>query len=199
MTPRYRFIALAVLSMLISISARAQDSSRERQSQQQQQAIGADNPLMPARTQVAFSGSGAADFVPHNFNGSLPGPTPAPNCTPKLTQVGFQIQCMNDPENKSASTCRGTLSFYAFNETRNVSGEVMTQASDSYSMKLSSADGDIVDCELRNLAPVSGSLGNVISMSGCGLNIAGCGGEAVGAGANQAVTSSGSVILTPSE
>lgn len=186
-------------SMLIPYSARAQDSSRERQTQQEQQAIGGDNPLMPTRMQVAFSGSGSANFMPHNFNGSLPGPTPQPNCTPTLTPVGFQIQCMNDPEIKSASTCRGTMSFYAFNETRNVTGEVTARPGDSYSMKLDSADGDIQGCELSNVAPVSGSLGNVIAMPGCALNIAGCGGEVVGSGANHAVTSSGSVILTPSE
>ena len=66
-------------------------------------------------------------------------------------------------------------------------------------MKLRSPDDDIQGCELSNLAPVSSSLGNVIAMPGCGLNITGCAGEAVGSGANHALTTSGSVILTPSD
>ena len=61
------------------------------------------------------------------------------------------------------------MSFYGFNETRNVVGEVTATAGDAYSMKLHSPDDDIQGCELSNLAPVSSSLGNVIAMSGCGL------------------------------
>ena len=128
----------------------------------------------------------------------MPGPTPAPNCTPAVTQVGFNVQCLSDPETKSASTCRGSLSLYSFNQTRNVIGEV-TALGDSYSMKLSSADESIQGCELSNIAPVSASLGNVIRMPGCGLNVNGCAGDLVGSGADHALTSSGSVILTPSD
>ena len=196
MVPRSAFVALVLMtlvSLLARDSAYAQDSSRERQlQQQQQQAIGVENPLVATRMQVAFSGSGSANFMPRNFNGTLPGPTPLPDCMPKLTPVGFQIQCVNDPAIKSASTCRGTLSFYGFNETRNVTGEVSAQPGDTYLMKLDSADGDIQGCQLGNVGPVSGSLGNVITMSGCALNVAGCGGEVVGSGANRALTSSGS-------
>jgi hypothetical protein len=91
------------------------------------------------------------------------------------------------------------LSFFGFNVTRNVVGEITALAGDAYSIKLHSPDDNIQGCELRNLAPVSSSLGNVITMPGCGLNIAGCAGDAVGSGANHALTTSGSVILTPSD
>jgi hypothetical protein len=181
---------------MIAISARAQSDSEQREQLQEQQAGGGKNPLTSQRTQVAFSGSGSADFTPRNANGSLA--TPAPNCTPTVTQVGFNIQCLSDPDTKSSSTCRGTLSLFGFNETRNVSGEV-TALGDSYTMKLSSADDDIQGCDLSNVAPVSTSLGNVIAMHGCGINIAGCTGDLVGAGGDHALTSSGSVILTPSD
>ena len=184
---------------MIPASAYSQDSFRERQAQQAQQAIGGENPLLPKRTQVGFSGSGSATFMPRNFNGSMPGPTPQPNCTPTVTQVGFNMQCLSDPDTKSASTCRGSISFFGFNATRNVVGEVMALPGDAYSMKLHSPDDDIQGCELSNIAPVSTSLGNVIAMPGCALNIAGCAGDAVGSGANHALTSSGSVILTPSD
>ena len=197
--PRYLLIALLFLliSSVISVSARAQ-SDEEREQQQQELSIEGKNPLLPHRVQVAFSGSGSATFMPRNFNGSMPGATPGPNCTPTVTQVGFNVQCLSDPETKSASTCRGSLSLYGFNQTRNVSGEV-TPIGDSYSMKLSSADESIQGCELSNVAPVSASLGNVITMPGCGLNLNGCAGELVGSGADHALTSSGSVILTPSD
>ena len=109
------------------------------------------------------------------------------------------MQCLSDPDTKSASTCRGSISFFGFNATRNVVGEVMALPGDAYSMKLHSPDDDIQGCELSNIAPVSTSLGNVIAMPGCALNIAGCAGDAVGSGANHALTSSGSVILTPSD
>jgi hypothetical protein len=79
-----------------------------------------------------------------------------------------------------------------------VVGEV-TALGDAYSMKLSSSDDDIQGCELSNVAPVSNSLGNTIAMHGCGLNIAGCIGDLVGSGGDHALTSSGSVILTPSD
>jgi len=191
-------LALLVLPMLNS-SARAQSASDELKLQQQQQAIGGSNPLMPKRTQVGFSGSGSATFLPRNYNGSMAGPTPQPNCTPTVTQVGFNIQCLSDPDTKSASTCRGSMSFFGFNETRTVVGEISATAGDAYSLNLHSPDDDIQGCELSNLAPVTSSLGNVITMPGCGLNIAGCAGDAVGAGGNHALTSSGSVILTPSD
>ncbi len=179
--------------------ARAQSASEERKTQEAQQAIEGKNPLLPKRTQVEFSGSGSATFTPRNFNGSMPGPTPEPNCTPTVTQVGFNVQCLSDPDTKSTSTCRGSMSFYGFNTTRNVVGEITATGGDAYLMKLHSPDDDIQGCELSDLAPVSSSLGNVITMSGCGLNIAGCAGEAVGSGANHALTTSGSVILTPSD
>jgi hypothetical protein len=191
-------LALLVLPMLNS-SARAQSASDELKLQQQQQAIGGSNPLMPKRTQVGFSGSGSATFLPRNYNGSMAGPTPQPNCTPTVTQVGFNIQCLSDPDTKSASTCRGSISFFGFNETRTVVGEISATAGDAYSLNLHSPDDDIQGCELSNLAPVTSSLGNVITMPGCGLNIAGCAGDAVGAGGNHALTSSGSVILMPSD
>ena len=197
--PRYRLVVLLLLLIpsIIPVSARAQ-STEEREQQQEEQSIEGKNPLSPQRVQVAFSGSGSATFTPRNFNGSGTGPTPEPNCTPAVTQVGFNVQCLSDPETKSASTCRGSLSLYGFNQTRNVIGEV-TALGDSYSMKLSSADESIQGCELSNVAPVSASLGNVITMPGCGLNVNGCTGELVGSGADHAVTSSGSVILTPSD
>jgi hypothetical protein len=195
MPNRYHLIAVLILfaSSMIAVSARAQSASEPRK------AIEGNNPLLPQRMQVAFSGSGSATFTPRNFNRSMPGPTPAPNCTPTITQVGFNVQCLSDPDSKSASTCRGSMSFYGFNETRNIVGEVMATAGDAYSMKLRSPDDDIQGCELSNLAPVSSGLGNVIAMPGCGLNITGCAGEAVGSGANHVLTTSGSVILTPSE
>jgi hypothetical protein len=198
--PRLLLIAVLVLliPLTIAVSARAQSDTEEREQLQEQQAGGGKNPLTSQRTQVAFSGSGTATFTPHNENGSMAGPTPAPNCTPTVTQVGFNIQCLSDPDTKSSSTCRGTLSLFGFNETRNVSGEVAALG-DSYTMKLNSADDDIQGCDLSNVAPVSTSLGNVISMHGCGINIAGCVGDLVGAGGDHALTSSASVILTPSD
>ena len=197
--PRYFFIAIILVFVsLIAVSLRAQNDSEEREELQEQQAIQGKNPLISQRVQVAFSGSGSATFMPRNLTGSMGGPTPEPNCTPTVTQVAFNVQCVSDPDTKSASTCRGTLSIFAFNETRNVVGDVTTLA-DAYSMKLNSSDDDIQGCELSNLTPVSTSLGNVIVMNGCGVNVAGCSGELVGSGANHALTSSGSVILTPSD
>ena len=201
MPKRYQFIAV-VISLALSIiatSARAQSADNERTLQQQQQAIQGTNPLMPKRMQVGFSGSGSATFMPRNYNGSMAGPTPQPNCTPTVTQVGFNVQCLSDPETKSASTCRGSMSFFGFNETRNVVGQIIALPGDVYSLKLNSPDDDIQGCELSNVAPVSSTLGNVITMAGCGLNVAGCAGDAVGAGGDHALTSSGSVILTPSD
>jgi hypothetical protein len=195
------FHLLAILIVLASLahpgSARAQRDQQKLQ--QEQQAIEGSNPLMPKRTQVTFSGSGSATFTPRNLNGSMPGPTPEPNCTPAVTQVGFNVQCLSDPDTKSAATCRGSISFYGFGVISNVVGEVTATAGDGFAMKLSSSDDTLEGCELSNLPPVSGSLGNVIAMPGCGLKINGCAGDAVGAGANHAVTSSGSVILTPSD
>jgi hypothetical protein len=196
---RHRLVVVftpLILSILVA-AARAQSSSERKA--QEQQAIEGSNPLMPRRTQVGFSGSGSATFMPRNFNGSMAGPTPQPNCTPTVTQVGFNLQCLSDPDTKSASTCRGSMSFFGFNETRTVVGEISALPGDSYALKLHSPDDDIQGCELSNVAPVSSSLGNVITMAGCGLNIAGCAGDAVGSGANHALTTSGSVILTPSD
>lgn len=201
MLKRYYLIAgIAFLASSITVgAARAQSASQQRKLQQEQQAIEGKNPLLPKRTQVGFSGSGSATFTPRNLNGSMPEQAPDPNCTPTVTQVGFNLQCLSDPDTKSASTCRGSISFYGFNTTRNVTGEITALAGDAFSMKLDSSDDTIQGCELGNLAPVSSSLGNVITMPGCGLNIAGCRGAAVGTGANHALTSSGSVILTPSD
>ncbi len=200
MLNRYHFVAVFFLlaSPMIARSAHAQGVSDQRRAQEQQ-AIEGSNPLLPKRTQVGFSGSGSATFMPRNYNRSMPGPTPAPSCTPTVTQVGFNVQCLSDPETKSASTCRGSMSFFGFNTTRNVIGEITAGVGNTYSLKLHSPEDDIQGCELSNLAPVSSSLGNVIAMPGCGLNIAGCAGEAVGSGANHALTTSGSVILTPSD
>lgn len=201
MPNRHLLIALLIPLALstIAASARAQSADSERTLQQQQQAIGGSNPLMPKRMQVGFSGNGSATFMPRNYSGSMAGPTPQPNCTPTVTQVGFNIQCLSDPDTKSASTCRGSMSFFGFNETRNVVGEISAQPGDVYSLKLNSPDDDIQGCELSNVAPVSSTLGNVITMPGCGLNIAGCAGDAVGSGGDHALTSSGSVILSPSD
>jgi hypothetical protein len=199
MSYAYRLIPIfvALISSMPFAPAFAQ-SSTERNAQQQQ-AIEGTNPLMPKRMQVGFSGSGSATFMPRNYNGSMAGPTPQPNCTPTVSQVGFNIQCLSDPETKSASTCRGSMSFFGFNETRNVVGEIIAMPGDAYSLKLNSPDDDIQGCELANIPPVSSTLGNVITMAGCGLNVAGCAGDAVGAGGDHALTSSGSVTLTPSD
>jgi len=198
--PRHHFITALILSIIsmIAVSARAQNAREEREKLQAQQAIEGNNPLLPHRIQVGFSGSGSATFTPRNLSGSMPGATPAPNCTPTVTQVGFNVQCLSDPETKSASTCRGSLSFYGFNATRNVVGEV-TALGDSYTMKLRSADDEIQGCNLSNVPPVSSSLGNVIAMPGCGVNFDGCLGDLVGSGGGRALTTSGSVILTPSD
>lgn len=193
----YRFIAaLVFISLTTAATAGAQSAFQQRKLQQQQQAIEGNNPLAPKRTQVSFSGSGSATFTPRKPVGDQ---APDPNCTPAVTPVGFNLQCLSDPDVKSASTCRGTLSFYGFNLTRSVTGEITAGAADAFSMKLNSPDESIQGCEIANLAPVSASLGNVVAMPGCGLSIAGCAGEAVGSGANRALTSSGSVILAPSD
>jgi hypothetical protein len=199
-----RFQLLTILIVLTSLAGMANPHSARAQSdqqklQQEQQAIEGTNPLMPKRIQVTFSGSGSATFTPRNLTGAMPGPTPEPNCTPAVTPVGFNVQCLSDPDTKSASTCRGSISFYSFGVTSNVVGEVTATAGDGFAMKLSSSDDTIEGCELSNVPPVSGSLGNVIAMAGCGLKINGCAGDAVGSGANHAVSSSGSVILTPSD
>jgi hypothetical protein len=157
------------------------------------------NPFLSKRTQVSFSGSGSADFLPRNLDHSMPGPTPAPNCLRKTTQVGFQIQCIIDPEVKSATTCKGTLSFYGFNETRNVIGDVTELPTDTYTMKLRSPDDDIQGCQLSNLPPVSANMGNAILMPGCSLNAQGCVGEVTGSGANHALSSSASVTTAPAD
>ncbi len=106
MPKRCQFIALAIALAWSTNAApsRAQSADNERTLQQQQQAIEGTNPLMPKRMQVGFSGSGSATFMPRNYNGSMAGPTPQPNCTPTVTQVGFNIQCVSDPDTKSAST-----------------------------------------------------------------------------------------------
>ncbi len=201
MPNHYHLIVLVmILTSSIAASAHAQDATEQREQQQEQQIIEGKNPLLPRRTQVAFSGTGSASFRPRSLAASVPGATPDPGCTPTVTQVGFSVQCLSDPDTKSSSTCRGSMSFYGFNETRSVVGEVTAMPGDVYSMKLnSSSDDDLQGCLLVNVAPVSASLGNVISMPGCGVNIAGCAGEAIGAGANGALTSSGSVILNPSD
>jgi hypothetical protein len=171
--------------------------ARSASAQQPNQVV--ENPLMPKRTQVTFSGSGAANFMPRNLHGEMPGPRPPSTCLPKTTPAGFQIRCVSDPETKASSTCTGSLSFYGFNETRNVTGEITASAGDSYGMKLRSPDGEIDGCQLDNVAPVSASLGNVITMPGCGLNVGGCAGDVTGAGANHALTTSAAVIVTPIE
>jgi len=201
MPGRYLLIAVAILvaSSINLAAARAQSSEDELKSQQQQQAIEGSSPLDSKRMQVGISGSGSATFLPKNYHGTMAGPTPLPNCTPTVTQVGFNVQCLSDPDTKSASTCRGSMSFFGFNETRTVVGEIATTQAGAYSLKLTSPDDEIQGCELSNIAPVSSSLGNVIIMAGCGLNIAGCAGDLVGAGADHALTSSGSVILTPAD
>lgn len=201
MPNRHPLISLAILLVCFSNpSARAQSSFDERKTQQEQQAIGGSNPLIPNQMQVGFSGSGSARFMPQNYNGSMPGPTPQPNCTPTVTQVSFNVQCLGNSEVKSASTCRGTMSFFGFNETRNVIGEVRAQPGDLYQLTLhSSSDDDIQGCELANLGAISGSLGNTIAMRSCHLNITGCAGDLVGSGGDQALTTSGSVIVAPSQ
>jgi hypothetical protein len=187
-------------ALLALSSVHAQDSLEEREQQQEQQLLQGKNPLMPKKTQVAFSGNGSANFTPRSLAASMPGATPDPSCTPTVTPVGFNVQCLCDPDMKSSTTCRGSLSFYGFNETRSVVGEVTPLPGDVYSMKLKSAtDDDLQGCELVNVAPVSTSMGNTITMPGCGISIAGCAGEATGSGADHAVTSSASVILTPSD
>ena len=196
--PRYLLvlIVLVVIFFHAAAVARAQSAEdEERERMQQQEAVQGRNPLMPQRTQVAFAGNGSADFTPRSGLGV---PTPEPNCKALVTPVAFNVQCVSDPDSKSAATCRGTLSLFGFNETRNVSGVVMA-VGDAYTMKLSSSDDDLQGCELANVAPVSSTLGNVITMPGCGVNIAGCNGELVGSGADHALTTSGSVILTPSD
>ena len=202
MPNHYRPIALALLFVcsLSTSSARAQSSFDERKSQQEQQAIGGSNPLIPSQMQVGFSGSGSAKFLPQNYNGAMAGPTPQPNCTPTVTQVSFNVQCLSNSEVKSASTCRGTMSFFAFNETRNVIGDVSTKPGGLYLLTLhSSADDEIQGCELANVGAVSGSLGNTITMSGCHLSVADCAGDLVGAGGDQALTTSGSVVVAPAQ
>lgn len=202
MPTRIHLIALLLIVLLAMVAAPAlaQNETEEREQQQEQELLQGKNPLMPKRTQVAFSGTGSATFTPRSLSASVPGTTPDPHCTPTVTPVGFNVQCLSDPDTKSSSTCRGSISFYGFSETRSVTGEVTAKPGDVYSMKLnSSSDDDIQGCELVNIAPVSTSLGNVISMPGCGINIAGCAGEATGAGGDRALTSSASVMLTPSD
>jgi hypothetical protein len=196
------FALMVVIAALVSIAAasvaRAQDTPEERELQQQQ-INGSANPLMAKGTRVSFSGNGSANFVPHNANGSLPGPTPAPDCVSKSTPVGFQVACLSNPENKSAATCNGSISFYALNETRSVSGQIDVAPNDVFEMTLHSEDGDIQGCQLGSVAPASDSLGNIVTMSGCSLSVAGCLGDVSGAGADHALTNSASITLTPAE
>jgi hypothetical protein len=203
MPRRFALIGLTGFFMLLTsnllvTSAPARESDEVRQ-EQEGFSSGVENPLMPKRNQVTFSGTGAANFTPRNLHGEEPGPPPPPTCQPKSTQVGFQVRCVSDPVTKSSSTCIGSISFYGFNETRNVSGEITASLDGSYAMKLRSADAEIDACQLGNVVPVSSSLGNVISMPGCGLNVDGCAGNLTGTGANHALTTSASVIVTPIE
>ncbi len=196
------FALVVLFGSLIALTAaslaRAQEIREERELQQQE-INESQNPLMPKRTRVGFSGSGAANFVPHNFNRTLPGPTPAPDCLPKSTQVGFQVLCLSNPETKSASTCQGSISFYGFNETRSVSGEIDASPDDLYATKLHSDDGDIQGCQLDSVAPASNSLGNTVTMAGCTLSVVGCVGDVSGSGADHALTNSASITLTPAD
>ena len=75
------------------------------------------------------------------------------------------------------------MSFSASTRPATSSARSRATGGDAYSMKLHSPDDDIQGCELSGLAPVSSSLGNVITMSGMRSNIAGCAGDAVGAAA----------------
>ena len=185
-------------SIPLAASAFAQESNEVRREQEGYSSEG-ENPLMPKRTQVTFSGTGAANFMPRNLHGEMPGPPPPPTCQPKNTQVGFQIRCTSDPHIKASATCVGSLNFYGFNETRNVSGDITASQDGSYAMNLRSSDGDIDACQLSNVVPISSSLGNVITMPGCGLNVEGCAGDLTGAGGNHILTNSASVIVTPIE
>ena len=179
-------------------SAFARESDEVHQ-EQEGLSSGVENPLMPKRNQVTFSGTGAANFVPRNLHGEMPGPPPPPSCQPKSTQVGFQVRCLSDPVNKTSSTCTGSLSFYGFNETRNVNGEITASQDGSYAMNLRSSDDDVNACQLANVNPISSSLGNVVTMPGCGLNVEGCAGDLSGSGANHALTTSASVAVAPIE
>lgn len=190
------FMLLASILLVTSASARESD---EVQQEQESLPSGVENPLISNRTQVTFSGTGAANFAPRNLHGEIPGPPPPPTCVAKNTQVGFQIHCISDPETRSSSTCTGSISFYGFNETTNVSGEITAQADGSYMLKLHSADGKIDACQLGNVIPVSSSLGNVIMMPGCGLTVDSCIGDLTGAGASGTLTTSAAVIVTPLE
>jgi hypothetical protein len=190
------FILLA--SGLLVTSAPARESDEVHQ-EQEGFSSGVESPLMPTRTQVIFSGTGAANFIPRNLHGEEAGPPPPPTCQPKSTQVGFQVRCVNDPVNKASSTCIGSVSFYGFNETRNVSGEITAALDGSFAMKLRSDDGQIDACRIDNVMPVSSSLGNVVTMPGCGVTVDGCAGNLIGSGANHALTTSASVAVTPIE
>jgi len=69
----------------------------------------------------------------------------------------------------------------------------------SFAMKLRSDDGQIDACRIDNVMPVSSSLGNVVTMPGCGVTVDGCAGNLIGSGANHALTTSASVAVTPIE
>jgi len=190
---------LMLLASILPVTSAPARESDEVHQEQEGFSSGVESPLMPTRTQVIFSGTGAADFTPRNLHGEEAGPPPPPTCQPKNTQVGFQVRCVNDPVNKASSTCIGTISFYGFNETRNVNGEITASLDGSYAMKLRSDDGQIDACQIDNVMPVSSSLGNVVTMPGCGLTVDGCAGNLTGSGANHSLTTSASVAVTTVE
>jgi hypothetical protein len=155
------------------------------------------NPFIPQRSQVSFYGTGSAQFTPLIKQDTMA--TPAPTCQPKQTQVGFKVDCLSDSMVKSTARCRGSMSFYAFNVTRTVSGTISGSADSSFTMTLASADGAINGCTLGNQSAVTAGTANTVTMQGCGLSAEGCSGQVVGAGANHALTSSAVVTVTPAE
>src|SRR5690348_13836249 len=111
------------------------------------------NPFIPQRSLVTFYGTGSAQFTPLIKAGAMA--TPAPTCMPKATQVGFKIECQSSSTEKTLSTCRGSLDFYAFNVSRIVSGTISGTADTSFTMTVSSSDAAINGCMLGNQPPAA--------------------------------------------
>ena len=74
--------------------------------------------------QVAFCGRGSATSRRVTSIGSMPGPTPAPSCTPTVTQVGLNVQCLSDPDKQISFILPRVDEFLRLQRDRNIVGGV---------------------------------------------------------------------------
>jgi len=86
-----------------------------------------------------------------------------------LGPLGFWVWCEAESANPYVRACSGSLYFYFFGVPRGVHGSIVESPADSglYTMTLSSADGFISNCHLRNPnGAVSGPM-NAVNLGAC--------------------------------